>query len=305
AAGSKVDESRHYPYGTERSPVDATFPTDYRFTGQLLDSSLGLYHMGARWYDQSVGRWVSPDTIMPDPADPQSLNTYSYAVGNPVRYVDPSGHQQVPPEFVEWAFGVAVGAGSAALAVDLAVGGGAALCTLGLGMGAYCGTVWALQDLGRGYALPEEYDPAQPFGSTYPLPESSTLAIETGAFFVATGAIRSMADHLGFLFGYGAAGMPGFPNPYDRHEPKQGNDPRVNGRHPRNALEGIRKNIGRSDLRTLFADSLTETQYTALTNDLDSLVWDLQNEGYYYEQFGSQLSQEILGLLQELGYLVP
>jgi len=98
--------------------------------------------------------------------------------------------------------------------------------------------------------------------------------------------------------------MPGFPNPYDRHDPKMGNDPRVNGQHLRNALEGIKKNIGRSDLHTFFADNLTETQYTALTNDLDSLVWDLQNHGHFYEQFGSKLSEEILGLLQETGYLV-
>jgi hypothetical protein len=34
--GSKVAESRHYPYGEERWrwPQEGTFPTDYRFTGQ-------------------------------------------------------------------------------------------------------------------------------------------------------------------------------------------------------------------------------------------------------------------------------
>ncbi len=29
---------------------------------------------------------------MPDPGDPQSLNRYSYAANNPVKYVDPTGH---------------------------------------------------------------------------------------------------------------------------------------------------------------------------------------------------------------------
>ena len=29
---------------------------------------------------------------MPDPADPQSLNRYSYVLNNPLRYTDPSGH---------------------------------------------------------------------------------------------------------------------------------------------------------------------------------------------------------------------
>jgi len=92
AAGSVVDESRHYPYGTERWPQDGTFPTEYRFTGQLLDASLGLYRMGARWYDSYAGRFVSSDTMTPRPQNPQGFNRYAYAYGNPCRYSDPSGH---------------------------------------------------------------------------------------------------------------------------------------------------------------------------------------------------------------------
>jgi len=33
-----------------------------------------------------------PDTIVPELADPQTLNRYSYALNNPVRYTDPTGH---------------------------------------------------------------------------------------------------------------------------------------------------------------------------------------------------------------------
>ena len=55
--GSKVAESRHYPYGEERWrwPQEGTFPTEYRFTGQRQDSGLGLYFMGARQYDPALG----------------------------------------------------------------------------------------------------------------------------------------------------------------------------------------------------------------------------------------------------------
>ena len=76
AFGGKVAESRHYPYGAERWPLDGAFPTDYRFTGQRFEESLGLYLMGARWYDPYLARWLSADTIVPDPATPQSLNRY-------------------------------------------------------------------------------------------------------------------------------------------------------------------------------------------------------------------------------------
>jgi len=49
-------------------------------------------YYGARYYQPYLNRWLSPDTIVPDPANPQSLNRFSYALGNPVRYTDPSGH---------------------------------------------------------------------------------------------------------------------------------------------------------------------------------------------------------------------
>jgi hypothetical protein len=39
-----------------------------------------------------VGRFISPDTLVPDPTDPQDLNRYSYAKNNPMRYNDPTGH---------------------------------------------------------------------------------------------------------------------------------------------------------------------------------------------------------------------
>jgi RHS repeat-associated protein len=94
ALGDKVAESRHFPYGGERWrwPEGGTFPTDYRFTGQRWEQPLGIYTMGARWYDPALGRWLSADTLVPDPGNPQAFNRYSYAGGNPVRYRDPSGH---------------------------------------------------------------------------------------------------------------------------------------------------------------------------------------------------------------------
>ncbi len=95
SAGALVAESRHYPYGEERWS-SGTVPTDYRFTGQLLEHDLSIYIMGARWYDPSVARWLSADTVVPDPARPQSLNGYAYVYGCPLSFTDPSGN--CPPE---------------------------------------------------------------------------------------------------------------------------------------------------------------------------------------------------------------
>lgn len=73
--------------------------------------------MGARWYDAALGRFISPDTIVPDPKDPQNLNRYTYGLNNPVRYNDPSGHCVWDLCIVE---GAIIGAG-VILAVDYAV----------------------------------------------------------------------------------------------------------------------------------------------------------------------------------------
>ena len=46
----------------------------------------------ARYYHPALGRFISADTLVPSPSDPQSLNRYSYVLNNPLKYTDPSGH---------------------------------------------------------------------------------------------------------------------------------------------------------------------------------------------------------------------
>jgi RHS repeat-associated protein len=76
-------------YGDCRNS-QGTLGTDKLFTGQRLDDT-GLYYYGARYYDPTIGRFISPDTIVQNPANPQSLNRYSYVLNNPLKYIDPSG----------------------------------------------------------------------------------------------------------------------------------------------------------------------------------------------------------------------
>ena len=61
----------------------------HKFTGQRLDASTGLYFYHARYYDASLGRFISPDPFVQDPGDPQTLNRYAYVRNNPVNLVDP------------------------------------------------------------------------------------------------------------------------------------------------------------------------------------------------------------------------
>jgi RHS repeat-associated protein len=82
----------YYPYGTPRWS-QGTLPTDYTFTGQRDEAGIGLMHYGARFYSPRLGRFVSADTIVPNPMSPQNFNRYSYASNNPLGYRDPTGHQ--------------------------------------------------------------------------------------------------------------------------------------------------------------------------------------------------------------------
>jgi hypothetical protein len=53
--------------------------------------------MNARYYLPSAGRFISPDTIVPDPTNPQQFNRYTYVLNNPLRFTDPTGHYCYDP----------------------------------------------------------------------------------------------------------------------------------------------------------------------------------------------------------------
>ncbi len=63
----------------------------YRYTGAEVDAATGLYHMGARFYDSTLGRWLSEDPVQDKQFEPASLNFYTYVLNNPVLLVDPLG----------------------------------------------------------------------------------------------------------------------------------------------------------------------------------------------------------------------
>jgi len=88
-----VTRQYFYPYGGVRSG-SGTLPTAKGFTGQYSDAT-GLMYFNARYYSQTLGRFVSADTIVPGAGEPQALNRFSYVLGNPLRLIDPSGHTQI------------------------------------------------------------------------------------------------------------------------------------------------------------------------------------------------------------------
>ncbi len=90
--GDKWKEQWYSPFGEKRYPSTGDIAIDRRFTGQRWDATIDLYDYQARYYDPALGRFVQPDTMVPELGNPQSLNRYAYVYNNPLRYTDPSGH---------------------------------------------------------------------------------------------------------------------------------------------------------------------------------------------------------------------
>ncbi|MDK8193132.1 RHS repeat-associated core domain-containing protein [Paenibacillus sp. UMB7766-LJ446] len=67
-----------------------------RYAGEYWDSETGLQYLRARWYDPSVGRFISEDTFEGDYTNPLSLNLYTYVENNPLKYVDFTGESKRP-----------------------------------------------------------------------------------------------------------------------------------------------------------------------------------------------------------------
>jgi RHS repeat-associated protein len=74
--------------------MTGTGGTKFTFTGEQNDDT-GLMYLRARYYDPSVGRFLSRDPFPMQPSDTQTVNRYAYVKNDPTNYVDPSGEQAV------------------------------------------------------------------------------------------------------------------------------------------------------------------------------------------------------------------
>ncbi|MBV1856755.1 RHS repeat-associated core domain-containing protein [Catellatospora tritici] len=78
------------PYGAPRGTQPSAWPDSHAFLGLPADAVTGLDLIGARQYDPTIGRFVSPDPIF-EAADPTQLVRYAYSGNSPVTKSDPTG----------------------------------------------------------------------------------------------------------------------------------------------------------------------------------------------------------------------
>ncbi|HIE5510995.1 TPA: RHS repeat domain-containing protein [Stenotrophomonas maltophilia] len=86
--------SRHIwsPYGEPDIAPDASTPG---YSGHLTDPDTGLVYMGQRYYDPTLGVFLSTDPVTAHENPLGSFNRYRYANSNPYRFFDPDGRRSI------------------------------------------------------------------------------------------------------------------------------------------------------------------------------------------------------------------
>jgi RHS repeat-associated protein len=90
--GQAIRSYRYDAWGSFTTGENSHDSNPFRYVGaygvRWQDSTLGLYHMQARFYKPRTGRFNSPDPL-------RTLNPYNYCQDNPIRYIDPSGYDAI------------------------------------------------------------------------------------------------------------------------------------------------------------------------------------------------------------------
>jgi len=87
-SGGVIWSKRYSAYGLQSPPA---IDTEQSFTGHERDAETGLTYMQGRFYDPSIGRFLSMDPAPVRAEEPATFNRYAYANNNPLSYIDPDG----------------------------------------------------------------------------------------------------------------------------------------------------------------------------------------------------------------------
>ncbi|WP_313254957.1 DUF6443 domain-containing protein [Empedobacter sp.] len=91
-----LEENNYYPFGLKHKGYNNTNLANtnykYKYNGKELqtDLDINLYDYGARNYDPAIGRWFNIDPLA---EKYRRWSPYTYAVNNPIRFIDPDGMQ--------------------------------------------------------------------------------------------------------------------------------------------------------------------------------------------------------------------
>lgn len=226
-AGAVSATFTYDPYGSTTSHTGAA-DTPLRWNGQYQDPDTGLYYLRARYYDPTVGGFLTRD-----PLAAMTQAPYGYAGNNPLNGADPlglcwpswacgaenavgsavSGTANWIGDHPAETVGIVLGVAAAATGVGAVIEGATALGTVLAGTSVLAGTAAAGLD---GHACIVDHETAACVGATLGAVSAiAGLPAAIGAAGVTFGLIEeeSLADALlnylpaGFAFNFGVAGV--------------------------------------------------------------------------------------------------
>ena len=68
------------------------YDNEYTFNAESYNPNIRSQYLRSRYYDTIKGNFLTEDSYLGDIRNPLTLNRYSYCIGNPLFYDDPSGH---------------------------------------------------------------------------------------------------------------------------------------------------------------------------------------------------------------------
>jgi RHS repeat-associated protein len=111
STGRNIWSATYDPFG--KATITGNLKLNLRADGQYNDDETGLYYNWYRYYNPSLGRYITSDPM----GLQAGMNTYIYVNGNPINYTDPQGL------FAPILIGMAVSGGSEIFAQYLQHGG--------------------------------------------------------------------------------------------------------------------------------------------------------------------------------------
>jgi RHS repeat-associated protein len=84
-----LERNEYEPYGKVIAPAAPKDGPGY--TGHVYDAATGMNYMQQRYYDPSIGRFLSVDPVTADGNTGGNFNRYWYANNNPYKFTDPDG----------------------------------------------------------------------------------------------------------------------------------------------------------------------------------------------------------------------
>ena len=82
---------QYSPYG-EITFGASSYENEYTYNGESYNPNIHSQYLRARYYNVVTADFLTQDSYLGSILEPLTLNRYSYCVGNPVNFRDPSGH---------------------------------------------------------------------------------------------------------------------------------------------------------------------------------------------------------------------